>query len=124
MSESLKLDAGESIKNLPLLLKDTDYKLTQFKQSQIDAFEERIFTKAGKGKPVLYTQCFVRKKEIKLTPEEAVRQLYIMVLNEDLGYPFDRMEVEAEVTFGREKNGRILLSPTLLRRKTLILSSS
>lgn len=103
MSEALQVENIQQIKNLPLLLKDSDYKLTQFKPSQIDAFEERIFTKDGKGKPVLYTTCLVRKKEIKLTPEEAVRQLYIMVLNEDLGYPFDRMQVEAEVTFGREK---------------------
>lgn len=103
MSEALQVENIQQIKNLPLLLKDSDYKLTQFKPSQIDAFEERIFSKDSKGKPVLYTTCLVRKKEIKLTPEEAVRQLYIMVLNEDLGYPFDRMEVEAEVTFGREK---------------------
>jgi type I restriction enzyme M protein len=103
MSEALQVENAQQIKNLPLLLKDSDYKLTQFSQDKIDAFEERIFTKDGKGKPVLYTQCIVRKKEIKLTPEEAVRQLYIMVLNEDFGYPFDRMQVEAEVTFGREK---------------------
>ena len=45
----------------------------------------------------------MRGKPIKLTPEEAVRQLYVMVLRDDLGYPVSRMEVEYEVTFGREK---------------------
>lgn len=47
--------------------------------------------------------CLVRGKPIKLTPEEAIRQLYVMVLKDDLGYPLDRMQVEYEVTFGREK---------------------
>jgi type I restriction enzyme M protein len=39
----------------------------------------------------------------KLTPEEAVRQLYLRVLHVDMGYPVSRMTVEYEVTFGREK---------------------
>jgi len=104
MSEALKLDeAGDSIRNLPLLLRDTDYKLTQFNEGKIDRFEERIITNDVKGKPTLYTECLVRGKEIKLTPEEAVRQLYIMVLTEDLNYPIDRMELEYSVSFGREK---------------------
>lgn len=79
MSEALKVENVQQIKNLPLLLRDSDYKLTQFKQSQIDAFEERIHTKDSKGKSVLFTQCLVRRKEIRLTPEEAVRQLYIIM---------------------------------------------
>lgn len=104
MSEAIKLeDKTDFIKNLPLLLKDTDYKLTQFSQKLIDRFEERIYSKDVKGKSTLYTQCLVRKKEIKLTPEEAVRQLYLMLLTEDLKYPVDRMEIEYSVSFGREK---------------------
>ena len=47
--------------------------------------------------------CIVRGKPIKLTPEEAVRQLYLLVLRDDMGYPVSRMELEYEVTFGREK---------------------
>lgn len=50
-----------------------------------------------------YLTCLVRKKEIKLTPEEVVRQLYLLVLIEDYGYSTSRMELEYEVTFGREK---------------------
>jgi len=45
----------------------------------------------------------VRKKEIKLTPEEAVRQLYIQLLIDDYEYPTERMELEYAVSFGREK---------------------
>jgi type I restriction enzyme M protein len=45
----------------------------------------------------------VRGKLIKLTPEEVVRQLYLMVLRDELGYSVNRMAVEYEVTFGCEK---------------------
>ena len=45
----------------------------------------------------------MRGKPIKLTPEEAVRQLYVMVLKDDLGFPVSRMELKYGVTFGREK---------------------
>ena len=57
----------------------------------------------------------IRKKEIKATPEEIVRQLYLMVLTEDMGYPISRMELEYEVTFGREKKRAdiVVLSLTL-----------
>lgn len=56
-----------------------------------------------RGKPIPYLKCYVRNKEIKLTPEEVVRQLYIMVLHEDFGYALNRMALEYPVTFGREK---------------------
>lgn len=85
------------------LLRDSAYKLTQFKAAQIQALEARITLKETAKSPVAYVNCLVRGKPIKLTPEEIVRQLYLMVLIEDLGYPASRMEVEYGVTFGREK---------------------
>lgn len=85
------------------ILKDSNYKLTQFSEEKIKFLEENIFTKEVKGKFVPYVKCLVRKKDIKLTPEEVVRQLYILVLNQDYGYPIDRMELEYAVSFGREK---------------------
>lgn len=85
------------------ILKDSNYKLTQFTQEQILKFEERITIKDNKGKDSAYASCLVRKKEIKLTPEEAVRQLYILVLRDTFGYPTERMELEYAVSFGREK---------------------
>jgi type I restriction enzyme M protein len=85
------------------ILRDSNYKLTQFSAEKIKALEENIFTKESKDKDVPYFNCLVRKKEIKLTPEEIVRQLYVMVLTQDLGYPVSRMELEYAVTFGREK---------------------
>lgn len=85
------------------ILRDSNYKLTQFQQEQIDKLEASIFIKEVRGNATPYIKCLVRKKDIKLTPEEAVRQLYLMVLNEQYDYPFERMELEYAVSFGREK---------------------
>ena len=85
------------------LLKDSNYKLSQFKQAQIDALEKRITINESGKKPAPYVVCSVRGKPIKLTAEEAVRQLYLMVLMDDLGYPAPRIELEYGVVFGRER---------------------
>lgn len=84
-------------------LKDSNYKLTQFSEQHIQNFESSIFLKQVKDKEVPYVECLVRKKDIKLTPEEAVRQLYLQLLIDDLNYPVDRLELEYAVSFGREK---------------------
>jgi type I restriction enzyme M protein len=89
--------------SLAELLKDSAYKLTQFKQAQIQTLESSITMKETEKNSVPYVTCLVRGKPIKLTPEEAVRQLYVIVLKDDLGYPVNRMELEYGVTFGREK---------------------
>lgn len=85
------------------ILKDTNYKLTQFSQEQILKLEGSINLKDSKGKDSAYVTCLVRKKEIKLTPEEAVRQLYVLTLQDEFGYQPERMELEYAVTFGKEK---------------------
>ena len=85
------------------ILKDSNYKLTQFDQDKIDKLQEGITLKEVRGKQVPYVTCIIRQKAIKLTPEEIVRQLYVMELAEDYGYPADRMELEYAVSFGREK---------------------
>jgi type I restriction enzyme M protein len=92
----------QSIK-LSDLLRDSAYKLTQFKPEQIHALEASITMKDTGKSNVPYVTCLVRGKSIKLTPEEAVRQLFIMILRDDLGYPVTRMELEYCVTFGIEK---------------------
>ncbi|MBY8963862.1 N-6 DNA methylase [Flavobacterium sp. D11R37] len=85
------------------ILRDSNYKLTQFSAEQILALENSIFLKEVRGVQMPYVKCRVRKKDIRLTPEEAVRQLYLSVLTDDYGYPLDRMELEYAVSFGREK---------------------
>lgn len=89
--------------NLSQLLKDTNYQLTQFSAEHITLLENTIFQKPSKNGDVPYVHCLIRKKDIKLTPEEAVRQLYLMKLHHDYGYPYERMELEYSVHFGREK---------------------
>ena len=89
---------------LSQILKDSSYKLTQFNESKTKTLESKITSKENKsGKQDFYTTCLIRKKEIKLTPEEIIRQLYLMYLTQDLGYPTTRIELEYCVTFGVEK---------------------
>jgi len=85
------------------ILKDSNYKLSQFSEAEIEHLEEAIALKTVKGSEVPYTICLVRQKEIKLTPEEVIRQLYLRILTERLKYPVSRVQVEYTVTFGKEK---------------------
>lgn len=85
------------------ILKDSNYKLTQFNLVEIQNLENHIFLKEVRGKNIPYINCLVRKKDIKLTPEETVRQLYLQILIDDYDYPVERMELEYAVSFGREK---------------------
>ena len=91
------------IQTISEILKDSGYKLTQFSSDKINNLEGDILLREIKGKQVPYIICQVRKKEIRLTPEEIIRQLYVSVLNRDFGYPVSRMELEYAVSFGREK---------------------
>lgn len=86
------------------IIKESNYKLTQFSQEAIDSVERNIEIRQGKkGNDVVYVNCFVRNKFVKLTPEELIRQLYIYKLTTEYGYPVERMELESVITFGREK---------------------
>lgn len=89
--------------NLNELLKDSAYKLTQFSSEKIQMLEESIVVKEVRGKLTPYVNCVIRNKAIKLTPEEVIRQLYLVTLMQDFGYPAKRIELEYGVTFGREK---------------------
>lgn len=84
------------------LFKNTSYDDTLFSSEAITTIEKGIFTKNIKGKEVPYFKCLVREKDIKLTPEEAIRQLYIWKLVHDYGYPTSRIQLETPIHFGRE----------------------
>lgn len=84
------------------ILKDSEYKAQQFSQEAINRINERIAEKEGKAGMQAYVECLVRKKQIKLSPEEVVRQLFIDKLINDYGYPVSRMQLEYPVYFGRE----------------------
>ena len=85
--------------NILSIVKDTKYDLSLFKKEYIEELDNKIFDK--KGKP--YVTCLIRKKEIKLTPEEVVRQLFLMVLIRNYNYPTNRILVEYDFSKGREK---------------------
>ena len=86
------------------IVADSNYKIEQFNQIEIDSVESLITTKTDKkGKEVYYVKCQIRDKDIKLTDEELVRQLYINKLINEYNYPKEKMEVEYSVSFGREK---------------------
>ena len=84
------------------ILKDTNYKLTQFKKEYQDEIESLIFQKEVRGKQTNFINCLVRKKDIQLKPEELVRQLFLLSLHKDYDYPYSRMQIEFAVHFGRE----------------------
>lgn len=84
------------------LFKNTTYDDTLFSAEAKSAIESRIFMKSVRGSEVPYVTCAIRDKEIKLTPEEAVRQLYIYKLMNDYGYATSRIQLETPIHFGRE----------------------
>lgn len=88
--------------NLADILRDSNYKLSQFTPAEIEQLEQSITFKETKGGDVPYTVCLVRQKLIKLTPEEVIRQLYLRVLTDRLHYPLSQIQVEYGVNFGRE----------------------
>lgn len=85
------------------IIKGSDYELSLFTDKQITELESKIVERTTKKGADYYVKCLIRKKEIKVTPEEIVRQLYLLVLTEDYGYPVSRMELEYGVTWqGKE----------------------
>jgi type I restriction enzyme M protein len=84
------------------LFKDSNYELNQFSPEQIAALENRISIKNEGAKQTAFIECLVRKKPIKLTPEEAVRQLYIAHLIHHYEYPVERIKCEYPIVFGKE----------------------
>jgi len=83
---------------------NSNYGDSLFTADEITAVEKNIVIRpaTAKTKEMAYINCQIRKKEIKLTPEEAVRQLYIYRLINTYGYPAERIQVEYAVNFGRE----------------------
>lgn len=88
--------------NLNELFKNTSYDDTLFSENAIASIETAIFMKSIKNTEVPYIKCIARGKEIKLTPEEAVRQLYIYKLIHEYNYPANRIQLETPIHFGRE----------------------
>ncbi|MBI5914445.1 MAG: N-6 DNA methylase [Bacteroidetes bacterium] len=86
------------------ILRDSNYRLTQFNPKLIDEIERGVKVFLNKKGETTYKYfCLKRQKEIDLKPEEVVRQLYLFVLTKEYNYPLDRIELEYPVSFGTEK---------------------
>src|SRR3989338_11492533 len=83
---------------LDKILKDSDYRLSLFSNSEIQKLEKSIIEKNGKP----YINCIIREKEVQLRPEEIVRQFYALKLINEYGYPKKRIRFEHHVQIGRE----------------------
>ncbi len=86
------------------ILRDSDYHLNLFAQTEIQAVCQRSFKETVKGDQEAYfIRCTIRNKVVPLKPEELIRQLYAVRLIEKYGYPSTRLAFEYSVSFGREK---------------------
>ena len=68
---------------------------------QINYPTKKPTIKISEGKETI--QCVVRKKWFQLTPEEWVRQNFLLYLNEILNYPLSLMAVEKQIIVGDVK---------------------
>ena len=87
-------------KKIEELFKESYYGLSLFSNEEINTLKEKIELNS---KEQLVVNCYKRKKEIVLKPEEVVRQLYTHRLVDCYHYPKERIKFEYEVSFGREK---------------------
>lgn len=82
------------------ILKDSKYSLAQFDQYYIQELEGQVISKESKAGLKYYVQCLKRNKEILLTPEEIIRQLFLIKLTKQYQYPLSRLTVEYAVRIG------------------------
>ena len=84
------------------LFNDSTHKSNVFTPAQRAAVEEAAYEKFYKGKLTPFIMCPIRGKEIRLTPEEAVRQMFLRKLIDEYGYSTNQIVVERQIHFGRE----------------------
>lgn len=88
--------------SLSELFRNSTHDDSAFTPGTIHAVESMIYTKEQRGKIIPFIKCIIRKKEIRLNPEEAVRQLYIYRLIHEYGYDPENIRLEHGINFGRE----------------------
>lgn len=84
------------------ILKDSDYKRGLFTKEEEKFLLGLVSEKEVKGTKTYFINCLIRNKEIKLTPEEVVRQFFIYNFHKKYGYPLENIKIEFPVHFGRE----------------------
>ena len=81
-------------------------RLGLFAESEQHTIDELSYEKIVRGKPTPYIECVVRRRAVRLTPEERTRQLWLWSLIEKYGYQLSRISVEYPITFGRDSSKR------------------
>ena len=81
-------------------------KFVLFSEEENRTLDERSFEKVVRGKPATCIACTVRNRDVRLTPEESTRQLWLSRLISQYGYPAARIAVEYPITFGRDSSKR------------------
>ena len=100
VGEAHPLTPGENDEMMKLeqILRGSPYGLTRFAAPLVERLEKSIRDERGR----MTAPCLVRKRNIRMTPEEVVRQLLLTTLAEVYGYPLNLLAVEYPVHFGRE----------------------
>jgi type I restriction enzyme M protein len=88
--------------NTWMILNKTAYADVLFSDTEKAAINKMLVTKQSRGASAHYIQCLIRKKEIKVTPEELIRQLFTYRLINSYQYPVSRIQMEVPINFGRE----------------------
>ena len=77
--------------NLADILKDSNYKLSQFSPLEIDSIERSLIIKQTKSGDAPYVNCLVRQnKEIKLSPESRNTTTLFAGINQAVSLPNQR----------------------------------
>ena len=84
------------------ILRDSNFSISLFTDKEINLLEADILFREIKDKKIPYIKCVIRNKEIKLNPEEIVRQLYVKRLINLYKYPQQLIQFEIGINFGIE----------------------
>ncbi len=84
------------------IVKDSNYDVSLFTQAELETLGANITMREINGKTIFNVRCLIRETDIRLKPEEIVRQLYLRRLMENYGYAKNRIAVEFPVKFGAE----------------------
>ena len=82
------------------VLKNTSYEDVLFSEAEKAAVVSAVVMKETKGGQTPYVRCLIQGKEIKLTSEEVIRQLYLLKLMKEYGYNQEQFKIDSEVTMG------------------------
>lgn len=84
------------------ILRDSNYNISLFTDKEINQLESEILFREVKDKKTAFIKCAIRQKEIRLNPEEVVRQLYVKRLINVFKYPQQLIQIEVGINFGVE----------------------